>query len=93
MAYQSTGKLIGYSSYTKNKTTYHVYSILNGEIDPKSGLYDELNFVVVRQEEQTLKELKPQIVSYEATIRTVGGKTYPSFMNVRPIENVSDTKK
>ncbi len=45
MNYQGQGKLIGYHTYTKDNEQKHVYNIINGTLDSKTGLYSECEYL------------------------------------------------
>lgn len=85
MNYQGQGKLIGYHTYKKDNVDKHIYDVLNGTIDPKTGLYDKLEYIQVFSEEQTLKDLKPQEVAFEIELRQFGGKTMPRYSNIQSV--------
>lgn len=83
MNYIGNGKLIAYHTYTKDNKQRHVYNVLNGTMDSASGLYSECEYITIIQDTQTLKELKPQSVTFEVAPRMFNGKTYNSFTNIR----------
>lgn len=85
MNYQGQGKLIGYRTYTKDNEQKHVYNILNGTIDGKTGLYSECEYITVVQSEQTLIEVKPQDVRFEVQATNFGGQVRNRYMNVAPL--------
>ena len=86
MNYLGQGKLIGYKTYKKNNEDRHIYYVLNVAMDKPSGLYSECEFITVIQTEQTLKELKPQTVSFEVQTQNFGGRIQNRYMNIEPIE-------
>jgi hypothetical protein len=86
MNYQGQGKLIAYRTYVKDGTTKHIYNVLNGNTDPKTGLYGECEFITIYQTEQTLRELKPQNVGFEIEARTFAGKPSLKYTNIRGLE-------
>ena len=82
MNYIGKGLLIGYKTYKKDETDKHVYYVLNGRKDNKSGLYNECDFITIIQDTQTLEELIPQRVSFEIVAQNYGGKITQRFLNI-----------
>ncbi|GHV02580.1 hypothetical protein FACS1894211_14240 [Clostridia bacterium] len=85
MNYQGQGKLIAYRTYTKDGKAKHVYNVLNGNTDPKTGLFGECEYITIIQDAQTLKELKPQEVAFEVMARTFSGQTRNVYSNIRAL--------
>lgn len=83
MNYIGKGFLVGYKTYKKNNIDKHIYYVLNGNKDSKSDLYNELEFITIIQDEQTLFELKPQIVTFEIASQTFGGQTKNRYLNIK----------
>lgn len=88
MNYQGQGLLIGYKTYKKDNVDKHIYYVLNGNKDSKSGLYSECEFITIIQDEQTLKELKPQQVNFEVSSQSFGGQVRNRYINIRSISEV-----
>ncbi len=83
MNYIGKGLLVGYKTYKKDNADKHIYYVLNGNKDDKNGLYNDLEFITIIQDEQTLAELRPQVVSFEIASQTFGGQTRNKFLNIR----------
>lgn len=83
MNYLGKGLLIGYKTYKKDNADKHIYYVLNGNKDDKNGLYNDLEFITIIQDEQTIAELRPQIVTFEIASQTFGGQTRNRFLNIR----------
>ena len=83
--YQGTGKLIGYRTYTSKEVEKHVYSILAGTHDPKTGLYDKCELLTVIEDTQVLKDLKPCNVRFDIEPRTYGKETKNIPLNIKVI--------
>lgn len=83
MNYLGKGLLIGYKTYKKDNADKHIYYVLNGNKDDKNGLYSELEFITIIQDEQTLAELKPQRVTFEIASQNFGGKITQRFLNIQ----------
>lgn len=83
MNYIGKGLLIGYRTYKKENADKHIYYVLNGEKDEENGLYTECEFITIIQDEQTLKELKPQVVTFEIACQNFGGKITQRFLNIQ----------
>lgn len=86
MNYIGKGLLIGYKTYIKDNKTKHVYHVLNGNKDNTSGLYSDCEFITIIQDEQTLKVLKPQRVSFEISSQNFGGRISQRFLNIQSEE-------
>lgn len=83
--YQGQGKLIGYHSYKKDNVEKHIYTVLNGTIDEKTGLYTKTEYIQIFSETQVLKSLKPQEVTFEVEMKTFGKETKPSYSNIKSL--------
>ncbi len=83
MNYLGKGLLIGYKTYKKDNADKHIYYVLNGNKDDKNGLYNDLEFITIIQDEQTIVELKPQIVTFEIASQNFGGKITQRFLNIQ----------
>ena len=83
MNYIGKGLLIGYKTYKKDNADKHIYYVLNGNKDDKNGLYNDLEFITIVQDKQTLVELKPQIVTFEIASQTFAGQTKNRFLNIQ----------
>lgn len=83
MNYLGKGLLIGYKTYKKDNADKHIYYVLNGNKDEKNGLYNDLEFITIVQDEQTIAELKPQIVTFEIASQTFAGQTKNRFLNIQ----------
>ena len=83
MTYLGKGLLIGYKTYKKDNADKHIYYVLNGNKDDKNGLYNDLEFITIIQDEQTIAELKPQIVTFEIASQTFAGQTKNRFLNIQ----------
>lgn len=83
MNYIGKGLLVGYKTYKKDNIDKHIYYVLNGNKDDASGLYSDLEFITIIQDEQTLTELKPQRVSFEIASQNFGGKITQRFLNIK----------
>ena len=46
-------------------------------------LYNDLEFITIIQDEQTIVELKPQIVTFEIASQTFAGQTKNRFLNIQ----------
>jgi|GEM_PF-6394723 hypothetical protein len=86
MNYIGQGNLIAYRTYTKEGKQKHVFNVLNGNLDKKTGLYSDCEYITIIQDEQPLKDLKPQIVSFEVSAVYFGGKLSNRYINLRPKE-------
>jgi len=84
--YLGKGLLIGYKTYKKDNVDKHIYYVLNGNKDNLNGLYNDLEFITIIQDEQTLAELKPQRVSFEIASQTFCGQTKNRFLNIQSEE-------
>ncbi|NCA92646.1 hypothetical protein EOM82_05265 [bacterium] len=85
MNYLGKGNLIGYKTYTKDGKQKHIYNVLNGNKDSKTGLYSECEYITIVQDEQTLIDIKPQNVSFEVACTNFGGKIQNRYMNLKPL--------
>ena len=83
MNYLGKGLLIGYKTYKKDNVDKHIYYVLNGNKDANNGLYNDLEFITIVQDEQTIAELKPQIVTFEIASQTFAGQTKNRFLNIQ----------
>ena len=83
MNYLGKGLLIGYKTYKKDNADKHIYYVLNGNKDANNGLYNDLEFITIVQDEQTIAELKPQIVTFEIASQTFSGQTKNRFLNIQ----------
>lgn len=61
----------------------NIYYVLNGNKDANNGLYNDLEFITIVQDEQTIAELKPQIVTFEIASQTFAGQTKNRFLNIQ----------
>ncbi len=85
MNYQGQGTLIGYKTYVKDNLTKHIYYVLNGNKDSENGLFSDVEFITIVQTEQTLKEIKPQQVTFEISVSNYGGKIQNRYLNIKSI--------
>lgn len=85
MIYIGKGFLIGFKTYEKDGITKYVYNVLNGTKDSENGLYTECEYITIIQEEQTLKEIKPQPVTFELVNQNFGGKIQQRFINIKGV--------
>lgn len=83
MNYLGKGLLVGYKTYKKDNADKHIYYVLNGNKDANNGLYNDLEFITIVQDEQTIAELKPQIVTFEIASQTFAGQTKNRFLNIQ----------
>lgn len=86
MNYIGKGLLVGYKTYKKDNIDKHVYYVLNGNKDEKNGLYNDLEFITIVQEQQTIENLRPQLVTFEIASQTFAGQTKNRFLNIQSIK-------